>query len=80
VSLPEQLLDDAALGMFLGGKSPAAVRQLRHRNPSALPPSIRVGGRVMYDPRDIEAWLVEKRESTAEAVLSQSQHLQRSAP
>ena len=35
----------------------------------------------MYDPRDIEAWLIEqKEERTAGAALSQSQHSQKSAP
>ena len=81
MSLPEQLLDDEALGQLLGGKSPAAIRQLRHRSPNALPPAIRVGGRIMYDPRDIEAWLIEqKEERTAGAALSSSQHSQKSAP
>ena len=71
MSLPEQLLDDAALGNLLGGKIAAAVRQMRHRDPKSLPPAIRVGGRIFYDPRDIEAWLNQmKGETTTQTAPS----------
>ncbi|MCH8984615.1 MAG: DNA-binding protein [Acidobacteria bacterium] len=70
MSLPDRLLDDEALGAFLGGKSAAAVRQMRHRDPGSLPPVIRVGNRVFYDPRDVEAWLAEKKEEAAGGATS----------
>jgi predicted DNA-binding transcriptional regulator AlpA len=59
-------MDDLAR---LLGKSPEAVRVQRHRNPELLPPGIKIGTRVYFDPRDVEEWLDDRREPRACAEL-----------
>jgi predicted DNA-binding transcriptional regulator AlpA len=61
MTLPARLLRVEDLARLLG-KSPEAVRVQRHRNPELLPPAIKIGNRVYFDPRDVEAWLAERRE------------------
>ena len=61
MTLPAQLLRVEDLARLLG-KSPEAVRVQRHRNPELLPPALKIGARVYFDPRDVEAWLADRRE------------------
>jgi len=63
VTLPEQLLRMEDLARLLGDKSVEALRVQRHRNPETLPPAIKIGKRVFFDPRDVEAWIEERREN-----------------
>ena len=61
MTLPARLLRVEDLARLLG-KSPEAVRVQRHRNPELLPPAIKIGARVYFDPRDVEAWIADRRE------------------
>ena len=55
------LLDAKGLGELLG-MSPAAIRQMRYRDPNLLPPAIRVGEKlVRWHPEDVEQWLQVQR-------------------
>ena len=63
MTLPEQLLRMEDLARLLGNKTVEALRVQRHRNPETLPPAIKVGNRVFFDPRDVEAWIDAKREN-----------------
>jgi predicted DNA-binding transcriptional regulator AlpA len=40
--------------------TPTAIRRLRERG--TLPPAIKVGVRVLWDPDVVERWLAEQRE------------------
>ena len=51
------------LARLLGGKTVEALRVQRHRNPESLPPAIKVGNRVFFDPRDVEEWIDTQREN-----------------
>jgi predicted DNA-binding transcriptional regulator AlpA len=61
MTLPARLLRTEDLARLLG-KSPEAVRVQRHRDPELLPPAIKIGNRVYFDPRDVEAWIADSRE------------------
>jgi predicted DNA-binding transcriptional regulator AlpA len=66
MTLPPRLLRTEDLARLLG-KSPGAVRVQRHRNPELLPQAIKIGNRVYFDPRDVEAWLADRREPRSRA-------------
>ena len=61
MTLPDRLLRVEDLAALLG-KSAAAVRVQRHRNPELLPPAVRIGCRVFFDPRDVEVWIETNKE------------------
>ncbi len=67
MTLPEQLLRMEDLARLLGDKTVAALRVQRHRNPETLPPAIKIGNRVFFDPRDVEAWIDSQRENGSPA-------------
>jgi len=71
MTLPARLLRVEDLARLLG-KSPEAVRVQRHRNPGLLPPAIKIGNRVYFDPRDVEAWIADRREDRGCADLRAS--------
>ena len=62
MTLPEQLLRMEDLARLLGDKTVEALRVQRHRNPETLPPAIKIGNRVFFDPRDVETWIDSQRE------------------
>ncbi len=51
------------LARLLGDKTVEALRVQRHRNPETLPPAIKIGARVFFDPRDVEEWIDAQREN-----------------
>ena len=63
MTLPEQLLRMEDLARLLGDKSVEALRVQRHRNPETLPPAIKIGNRVFFDPADVEEWIDAQREN-----------------
>ena len=63
MTLPDQLLRMEDLARLLGDKTVEALRVQRHRNPESLPPAIKIGNRVFFDPRDVEAWIDSQREN-----------------
>ena len=67
MTLPDRLLRMEDLARLLGDKTVEALRVQRHRNPESLPPAIKIGNRVFFDPRDVEAWIDAKRENGGHA-------------
>jgi predicted DNA-binding transcriptional regulator AlpA len=60
-----KLLTIEELAAWLG-MTVDAVKQRRYRDPSSLPPAIRIGNSVRYDPETVRAWLKEREEAPPE--------------
>lgn len=66
-SFAERLLDAHELGEFLGLSNKAIHARLR-RNPSQLPPYIRIGASYRWRPQDVERWVQERLVAEREVI------------
>ena len=54
------------------GITPAAVRQARYRDKGSMPPAIRIGKALRWDPEVVAEWLREKTEAPSGIGASQN--------
>ncbi len=46
--------------------TPAGIKQRYYRDPGSLPPAIRIGSSLRWDPETVRAWLKEQQDKATE--------------
>jgi predicted DNA-binding transcriptional regulator AlpA len=61
---PLLTIDDLATVL---GMTPGAIRTARYRNPDAMPPAVKLGNSLRWDPTDVAAFIESRKETATTA-------------